>query len=85
MAFEPVNTKVSFPELEREILAFWRDSDVFHRQLDQRRDGPLWVFYEGPPTANGKPGIHHAEARTFKDIYPRFKAMTGHHVPRKAG
>ena len=67
MAFEPVDTKVSFPELE------------------QRKDGPLWVFYEGPPTANGKPGIHHTESRTFKDIYPRFKAMTGHHVPRKAG
>jgi len=85
VAFEPVDTKVSFPELEQTILTFWRDVDVFHRQLEQRKDGPLWVFYEGPPTANGKPGIHHTESRTFKDIYPRFKAMTGHHVPRKAG
>jgi isoleucyl-tRNA synthetase len=85
MAFEPVETTVSFPDLERHILAFWREADVFHRQLEQRRDGPLWVFYEGPPTANGKPGIHHTESRTFKDIYPRFRAMTGHHVPRKAG
>jgi len=85
MTFEPVDTKVSFPELEQSILAFWRRADVFHRQLEQRKDGPLWVFYEGPPTANGKPGIHHTESRTFKDIYPRFKAMTGHHVPRKAG
>jgi isoleucyl-tRNA synthetase len=83
--FEPVDPRVSFPELERRILGFWRDADVFHRQLEQRKDGPLWVFYEGPPTANGRPGIHHVEPRTFKDVYPRFKAMTGHHVPRKGG
>jgi isoleucyl-tRNA synthetase len=83
--FEPVDPKASLPELERRTLEFWRDADVFHRQLEQRKDGPLWVFYEGPPTANGKPGIHHIEPRTFKDVYPRFKAMTGHFVPRKAG
>ncbi len=83
--FEPVGPKASFPELEQRVLAFWREADVFHRQLERTRDGPLWVFYEGPPTANGKPGIHHVEPRTFKDVYPRFKAMTGHHVPRKAG
>ncbi|MGZ8607199.1 MAG: isoleucine--tRNA ligase [Actinomycetota bacterium] len=84
-AFEPVDPKVSFPELEQRILEFWRTADVFGRQLEQRRDGPLWVFYEGPPTANGRPGIHHTESRTFKDVYPRFKAMTGHFVPRKGG
>ncbi len=83
--FDPVDPKVRFPDLERRILAFWREADVFHRQLEGRRDGPLWVFYEGPPTANGRPGIHHMESRTFKDVYPRFKAMTGHYVPRKAG
>jgi isoleucyl-tRNA synthetase len=83
--FEPVDPKVRFPDLERRVLAFWREADVFRRQLESRRDGPLWVFYEGPPTANGKPGIHHTESRTFKDVYPRFRAMTGHHVPRKAG
>jgi isoleucyl-tRNA synthetase len=83
--FDPVQAKVSFPELERETLEFWRTADVFHRQLEWRKDGPLWVFYEGPPTANGKPGIHHTESRAFKDIYPRFRAMTGHYVPRKAG
>jgi len=85
VGFEPVDPKVSFPELERRVLGFWREADVFHRQLEQRRDGPEWVFYEGPPTANGRPAIHHTESRTFKDIYPRFKAMTGHLVPRKAG
>jgi isoleucyl-tRNA synthetase len=83
--FEPVQTRVSFPELERETLEFWRAADVFHRQLEWHKDGPLWVFYEGPPTANGRPGVHHVEARTFKDVFPRFRAMTGHHVPRKAG
>jgi isoleucyl-tRNA synthetase len=85
MAFEPVDTSVSFPELESSILAWWRETDVFHRSLAQREDAPLWVFYEGPPTANGRPGIHHVEPRTFKDVYPRFKTMTGHRVPRKGG
>ncbi len=85
MPFEPVDPKVNFPEVERRILGFWREADVFRRQLEQRKDGPLWVFYEGPPTANGRPALHHAESRTFKDIYPRFRAMTGHFVPRKAG
>jgi isoleucyl-tRNA synthetase len=83
--FEPVDPKVSFPELERRILAFWREADVFHRSLEQRAGSPEWVFYEGPPTANGKPGLHHTESRTFKDLYPRFKTMTGFRVPRKAG
>jgi isoleucyl-tRNA synthetase len=83
--FEPVDPKASFPEIEQRVLAFWREADVFHRQLEQRRDGPLWIFYEGPPTANGRPAIHHTESRTFKDVYPRFKAMTGYFVPRKAG
>jgi isoleucyl-tRNA synthetase len=83
--FEPVEPRVDLPEVEEGVLAFWREADVFRRQLEQRADGPLWVFYEGPPTANGRPGIHHTESRTFKDIYPRYKAMTGHHVPRKAG
>ena len=83
--FEPVDPKVNFPELERRILEFWRDRDVFDRSLELRKDDPLWVFSEGPPTANGKPGIHHVEPRTFKDVYPRFKTMTGHFVPRKGG
>ena len=83
--FQPVDPKVSFPELERRILEFWREADVFRASLELRKDAPLWIFYEGPPTANGKPGIHHVEPRTFKDVYPRFKTMTGHQVPRKGG
>jgi isoleucyl-tRNA synthetase len=83
--FEPVDAKVSFPELERRILRFWEETDVFRRSLEQREGAPEWVFYEGPPTANGKPGLHHTESRTFKDLYPRFKTMTGYRVPRKGG
>ena len=83
--FEPVDPKVSFPELERRILEFWREADIFAKSLAAREGAPEWVFYEGPPTANGKPGIHHTESRTFKDVYPRFKTMTGYSVPRKAG
>ncbi|HEX2025513.1 MAG TPA: isoleucine--tRNA ligase [Actinomycetota bacterium] len=83
--FEPVDPKVDLPALEREILAFWRDEEIFRKSLDLRRGGPEWVFYEGPPTANGRPGLQHVESRTFKDLYPRFRTMTGHHVARKAG
>ena len=69
----------------RRILERWRERDVFARSLAKRESAPLWGFYEGPPTANGRPGSHHVLARVFKDIYPRFRTMTGHRVPRKAG
>ncbi len=58
---------------------------MFQRSLDQTAAGPRWTFYEGPPTANGMPGVHHVEARVFKDAFPRFKTMQGFHVPRRAG
>ena len=83
--YRPVDPKVDFPALERRILDFWRDGSIFEKSLKLREGGPEWVFYEGPPTANGRPGIHHVEARTFKDVYPRYRTMTGHHVARKAG
>jgi isoleucyl-tRNA synthetase len=83
--FRPVDPKQSFPALEERILERWRERDVFHRSFANREGSPLWSFYEGPPTANGRPGSHHVLARVFKDIYPRFKTMTGHQVPRKAG
>jgi isoleucyl-tRNA synthetase len=83
--FEPVRAKVDFPQLEREVLEFWREADVFRRQLAGGRDKPEWVFYDGPPTANARPHIGHAVTRTFKDVYPRFKTMSGFHVVRKAG
>jgi isoleucyl-tRNA synthetase len=83
--FEPVDPKQSFPELEERVLARWRSEDVFERSLAQREGAPVWSFYEGPPTANGRPGSHHVLARVFKDVYPRYKTMCGFRVPRKAG
>ena len=76
---------VDLPAIEHAVLAGWQRENVFQRSLDQTADGPLWTFYEGPPTANGMPGVHHVEARVFKDAFPRFKTMQGFHVPRRAG
>jgi len=83
--FRPVDTKQSFPELEQRVLERWREREVFKRSLEQRQDAELWNFYEGPPTANGRPGSHHVLARVFKDVYPRYRSMCGYRVPRKAG
>jgi isoleucyl-tRNA synthetase len=83
--FKPVDTKQSFPELEERVLERWRDGDVFERSLANRAEAEVWSFYEGPPTANGRPGSHHVLARVFKDVYPRYKTMCGYRVPRKAG
>ncbi|WP_433497002.1 isoleucine--tRNA ligase [Sphaerimonospora sp. CA-214678] len=83
--FRSLPAQVDLPALEREVLDRWRDGKVFERSLEQNATGPSWVFYEGPPTANGMPGVHHIEARVFKDVFPRYKSMRGYHVPRKAG
>jgi isoleucyl-tRNA synthetase len=83
--YRPVPAHVSWPEMEERVLKSWADRDVFSRSLEQREGAPEWVFYEGPPTANGKPGLHHVEPRAFKDIFCRFQAMRGHYVHRKAG
>jgi isoleucyl-tRNA synthetase len=83
--YRPVPTQVDLPAMEREILAFWHEHDVFARTLKLSEGRPQWTFYEGPPTANGMPGTHHVEARAFKDIFPRYRTMKGYHVPRKAG
>ena len=83
--FEPLPAQVDLPELEHEILTRWQDAGIFERSLKQTEGGPTWTFYEGPPTANGLPGVHHVEARTFKDLFPRFRTMRGFHVPRKGG
>ncbi|MDX3074245.1 isoleucine--tRNA ligase [Streptomyces sp. MI02-7b] len=83
--YRQVPAQVDLPALEHDVLAFWQDNKVFARSLEQTRGKPEWVFYEGPPTANGMPGAHHIEARVFKDVFPRFKTMQGHHVTRKAG
>jgi isoleucyl-tRNA synthetase len=83
--FRPVDTKQSFPELEERVLERWRQRDVFRRSLAGREGAEIWSFYEGPPTANGRPGSHHVLSRVFKDVYPRYKTMCGYRVPRKAG
>jgi isoleucyl-tRNA synthetase len=71
--------------MEHEVLALWAEKDTFARSLAASQGRPTWVFYEGPPTANGTPGTHHVEARAFKDIFPRYRTMKGYHVPRQAG
>ncbi|MBX7111149.1 MAG: isoleucine--tRNA ligase [Dehalococcoidia bacterium] len=83
--FDPIPSRVSFPALEHDVLAFWRDHDVFRRSVDERPEDRVFSFYEGPPTANGNPGIHHVLARVFKDLIPRYKTMRGYRVPRKGG
>ncbi|MEO8329215.1 MAG: isoleucine--tRNA ligase, partial [Candidatus Nanopelagicales bacterium] len=83
--YRPVAPQVDLPAVEHDILRLWREENVFQRSLDQRRAAPAWVFYEGPPTANGHPGTHHIEARVFKDVFPRYRTMKGYQVPRKAG
>ena len=83
--YEPLAPHVDLAANDHAVIDFWRAQNVFQRSLDATADGPAWTFYEGPPTANGRPGTHHVEARVFKDIFPRFKTMKGHHVARRAG
>ncbi|MEY4348013.1 MAG: hypothetical protein RIS43_432, partial [Actinomycetota bacterium] len=83
--YRPVPSRIDLPKMEHEILDFWAREDIFHRSLEATKNGPTWMFYEGPPTANGRPGTHHVEARVFKDVFPRYRTMKGYHVPRKAG
>ncbi len=83
--FKPVDQNETLPQVEERVLTRWRELDVFHSSLKQRADAPRWVFYEGPPTANGRPGSHHVLSRVFKDIFPRYKTMRGFRVDRKAG
>jgi isoleucyl-tRNA synthetase len=85
LPFPELPPVVDLPAIEREVLARWRAAGPFERSLDQTSAGQPWTFYEGPPTANGMPGVHHVEARVFKDLFPRFKTMQGFHVPRQGG
>ncbi|MEA5079104.1 MAG: isoleucine--tRNA ligase [Anaerolineaceae bacterium] len=83
--FKPVSPRLNVTLSEEEVLRFWKQKDIFHETMKQREGGPEYVFFEGPPTANGKPGIHHVLARAFKDIFPRYKTMRGYHVSRRGG
>ncbi|MGH3301521.1 MAG: isoleucine--tRNA ligase [Streptosporangiaceae bacterium] len=83
--FSVLPTGADLPALEHEMLRRWQRGKIFQRSLGQTAGQPHWIFYEGPPTANGMPGAHHIEARVLKDLFPRFKTMQGWHVPRRAG
>ena len=83
--FDKVDQKVSFPDLEKQVLAMWKEEGTFQKSLELRAGRPRFVFYEGPPTANGRPATHHILARAFKDLFPRYKTMKGFYVERKAG
>ena len=83
--FDPVPTPFDFAAAERETIRYWQEQQVYHKSLEQRREGPPFVFYEGPPTANGMPHPGHCLTRTIKDIFPRYKTMQGYFCERKAG
>ncbi len=83
--FKAVSPKVDVPKVEREQLDFWRNNRIFQRSLEEREGAPRYVTYEGPPTVNGIPGVHHVLARAFKDLFPRYKTMQGFYALRKGG
>ncbi|MCH2373857.1 MAG: isoleucine--tRNA ligase, partial [Planctomycetes bacterium] len=85
MTFAPVPADLSFPDTEREVSTFWKEKDIFAKSLEARAGCQPFVFYEGPPTANGKPHPGHVLTRVVKDLFPRYKTMRGFRVPRKAG
>ncbi|MCR4788571.1 MAG: isoleucine--tRNA ligase [Lachnospiraceae bacterium] len=83
--YKKVSTDLNFVEREKEIEKFWSENDIFQKSMDIRKDGPTYTFYDGPPTANGKPHIGHVLTRCIKDMIPRYRTMKGYMVPRKAG
>jgi len=83
--FHPVSSKVNFPQVEEKILSLWKENNAFERSVEARQGGRRFVLYEGPPTVNGSPGIHHVLARVFKDVIPRYKALKGCYTQRMAG
>ena len=85
MSFKPVSPKLDAPAMEEAVLKTWKREKIFEKTVSTRLGGPEYVFYEGPPTANGRPGVHHVLARAFKDMFPRYKIMRGYHVSRRGG
>jgi isoleucyl-tRNA synthetase len=83
--FKPVSSKLNINQMELSIMAYWKKENVFHASVKNREGQPEYVFFEGPPTANGMPGVHHILARVFKDLFPRYKTMRGFHVRRSGG
>lgn len=83
--YQKVDTNLNFVDREKKVEKFWRDNQIFERSMENRKDGDSYVFYDGPPTANGKPHIGHVLTRVIKDMIPRYRTMKGYMVPRKAG
>ena len=83
--FEKVSTSMDFLTREKEVLKFWKDNDIFKKSVDLRKGQDTFTFFDGPPTANGKPHIGHIETRAIKDLIPRYQTMKGKNVLRKAG
>jgi len=83
--YKQVSSDLNFVDREKAVERFWKENDIFRKSLELRKDGPTYTFYDGPPTANGKPHIGHVETRTIKDMIPRYRTMKGYMVPRKAG
>ncbi|MCQ2482119.1 MAG: isoleucine--tRNA ligase [Clostridia bacterium] len=83
--YKKVSTDMNFIDRENEVLAFWKENDIFRKSMEQRKQGETYTFYDGPPTANGKPHIGHVLTRVIKDMIPRYRTMKGYMVPRKAG
>ena len=83
--YRKVDTNLNFVDREKEVEKFWKDEKIFEKSIDSRRKGTPYVFYDGPPTANGKPHIGHVLTRVIKDMIPRYRTMKGYQVPRKAG
>ena len=83
--FKPVDSRASFPEMEKRILQLWKERDIVRKSVEERPEDRQFTFYEGPPYANASPGIHHVLARVYKDVIIRYKTMRGYRVPRKAG
>ena len=83
--YEKVSTNLNFVEREKKVESFWHENDIFEKSIDSRKEGETYTFYDGPPTANGKPHIGHVLTRVIKDMIPRYKTMKGYKVPRKAG
>lgn len=83
--YQKVSTDLNFVDREKEVEKFWRENDIFRKSMENRKEGPTYTFYDGPPTANGKPHIGHVLTRVIKDMIPRYRTMKGYMVPRKAG
>ncbi len=83
--YQKVSTDMNFVDREKEVEKFWKEEDIFNKSIDNRKEGPTYTFYDGPPTANGKPHIGHVLTRAIKDMIPRYRTMKGYNVPRKAG